>query len=306
MSIAQHEGVASPPPGTGAGFDWRRFFGYLTTILALAMLAGVLAGLVLWRRPLEARAAGDSDLNVRFAFDWPAPGRGAGAERTTWMPVQFQEELLAGASRAWQQPGPGRSRLDSLASALAASGWFRTPPTVRRESGGLVVIEGDWRVPAAVVRHGGMDHLVSWEGLPMPPVYRPGAANLRAILEPSMPPPSLASGQRDYATPWPGEDIAASLELLGAVVRAPWGGQVAAVDASGYSDRRSLALMTTMATRVEWGGRPSRPRQGDVSTDEKLNRLTRLYRDCGRIDGRYDSIDVSQPHLVIDLRPGKP
>lgn len=284
---------------TRPAFDWRRFLGYVTTIVATVMLMGVLGLLVLGHRPLEARAVGPAE-RVDISIQWPTVGTGEAAE--TWLPRQFQEDLLGAANAAWTG-NSGGARLDAVANAMQASGWFIGTPTVRREPGSKVVVDGRWRVPAAVVRRDGKDYLISWNAMPMPPVYDSGAANLRAILNPAMPAPTKASGQRDFQTAWPGEDIAASLELLSTIVDKPWAGQVAAIDAASYPDDRSLTLVTAFNSRVKWGGRPTKPRQGDVSTAEKLARLGMLWKDSGRIDAKYESIDVSQPHLTIDARP---
>ncbi|MBK9189041.1 MAG: hypothetical protein IPM33_08805 [Phycisphaerales bacterium] len=301
MGSEAHSGGRTP-------FSWRRFFGYLISVVTVVLLLAVAAGLLLGINPLELRAAQATDEKAQITILWPElAGTGSGEKpKGTWLPRQFQEELLVLAGHAWTDAatrGP-RGRLDAVATALEKTGWFVGTPRARRESGSRVIVDGVWRIPAAVVRHGGRDHLISWTGMPMPAQYDIGAANLRAIIAPALGPPRDADARPDFGTAWPGEDIAASLELLAIVIDRPWGVQVAAVDASEYSSKNTLTIVTSHNTRIIWGGRPSKPRQGDVSTNEKLVRLGTLYRDWGRIDAKYNAIDISQPHLTIDVRAG--
>ena len=287
-------------------FQWRRFLGYLVTIITIVLLLGAGAGLLLGINPLELRAAQTLDEQAQITIVWPELSRKEGQPASTWLPRQFQEELLVTAGHAWTDAaakGP-RGRLDAVAQALERSGWFVGSPRARRETGSRVVVEGTWRVPAAVVRHENKDYLISWTGLPMPAQYEVGAANLRAIVAPALGPPRDADGRLNFASAWPGEDIAASLELLALIVDRPWGSQVARVDVSQFSSQGVLTLVTMYDTRITWGGRPAKPRQGDVSTNEKLVRLGTLYREWGRIDAQYNAIDISQPHLTIDVREG--
>lgn len=294
--------------GGHAPFSWRRFLGYLISVATVVLLLGVGAGLLLGINPLELRAAKAVDEAAQISIVWPALGKsGTGEQITgTWLPRQFQEELLVTAGHAWTDASSRgvSGRLDGVAIAMERTGWFVGTPRVRRESGSRVVVDGEWRIPGAVVRHAGHDHLLSWTGMPMPARYPIGAANLRAIIAPALGLPTDPDGRPTYAVAWPGEDIAASLELLALIVDRPWGVQVAGVDASEYSSKNTLTIVTTFDTRIVWGGRPSKPRQGDVSTNEKLVRIGTLYRDWGRVDAKYNAIDVSQPHLTIDVRAG--
>ncbi|MCX5689623.1 MAG: hypothetical protein NTV94_07545, partial [Planctomycetota bacterium] len=54
-------------------------------------------------------------------------------------------------------------------------------------------------------------------------------------------------------------------------------------------------------TRVVWGGRPSKPALGEVSTAQKLEHLRQLVRDTKRIDASYPMIYVNQERLLFDL-----
>ncbi len=293
----------------GGGFGWKRFLAYVSTISLLVVFAGLLVGLTLGMRPLEARAFGHGlTAPTKVRFVWPtAPG----TERS-WLPQADQERLLRVAQDAVPPDASPLSRepLERLCDALAGTGWFVGSPTATRERGGGVTITGEWRVPAAVVRSKGRDYLVSWEGLPMPAVYTPGEARLRYIEEPGTGVPTLTGGGIDYSTAWPGEGLAASLELLRLVLAQPWAGQVAGIDASAYPGTSTLVLVTGAGNRVVWGGRPSRPLLGEVSTRAKLDHLAQLQHDFRSVDAGHPVLYVNYDSIQFDssasatLKPG--
>jgi hypothetical protein len=215
---------------------------------------------------------------------WSAP-----VTATTWLPEQFQEQLLEKAKAALgQTPDPmSREPLVAVADAMERSGWFVGRPSVERRAGGVLSVRGTWRVPAAVVRRGDKDILLSWESTPMPVEYKTGKANLPVVLGVPQPAP-VRDGGVDFAKPWPGEEIEAAMELLRTLAVEPWYGQVAGVDVSRFAQTRRLVVTTTLGGRVVWGGRASRPLAGEASTKSKLTRLALINRKFGRIDAGLD------------------
>ena len=283
---------------SSGSFRWGSFFRHLTSFAVLLLIAGLIVGIAIGVRPLEeiaARVSGAKHPKVEIA--WPARQGGG-----TWLPPQFQEELLTVVrTTLGATPTPFSAEpLKRVGMALEASGWFDGMPTVERKGPGLIVVSGTWRTPAAVVRSEGKDFLVSWKGHRMPPVYEIGKSGLPVIKSPVMRAPMMSDLSPDYAEAWPGEDIAASLELLREVASKPWAAQVSGVDAARYSAESTLALLTTFNTRIEWGGRFSKPRLGEAPTNEKLNRLAFLFRDRGRIDAGYPVVELWQRHLLFD------
>lgn len=285
-------------------FNWRSFVQHLTSFAVLLLIAGIIVGVAVGVRPLERVAAGVTGAtNPTVEIVWPEwkPGQ-------TWLPRQFQDELLRLARNALgdeARPFSGEP-LASVGMAMAQSGWFDGTPTVERVNAKTIRVTGTWRTPAAVVRRDGKDYLVSWKGRRMPPVYQPDQSGFPVILDPVMAAPVTAEGAPEYASAWPGEDIAASLELLRAVVAQPWANQVKAIDASRFSDDSTLALVTSYNTRIEWGGRFSKPRLGEAPTQEKVDRLAYLFREHGRIDAGYPIVEVWQRHLLFDRRAVAP
>lgn len=293
------EDARKAQPDSGA-FSWRSFLKHLTSFAVLLLIAGLIIGVAVGVRPLERIAAnvtGATHPTVEIAWPEWKPGQ-------TWLPKQFQEELLASARAALGnevQPYSGEP-LARLGAAMEQSGWFDGTPKVERVGPKKITISGAWRTPAAVVRRGGKDYLVSWKGRRMPPVYQPDQSGFPVIHDPVMEPPTTADGGPDFATAWPGEDIAASLELLREVVSRPWASQVKGIDVSKYSTESTLALLTSYDTRIEWGGRFSKPRLGEAPTQEKVDRLAYLFREHGRIDAGYPVVEVWQRHLLFDRR----
>src|SRR5437773_1906818 len=97
-------------------FQWSRFLMYLGSFCILILLAGLLVGMAVGLRPLEARAARVvSHTPTTIEILWPTIGRAdegkpkagantgaAGApvgQPQTWLPKQQQEELLAAAQQ---------------------------------------------------------------------------------------------------------------------------------------------------------------------------------------------------------------
>lgn len=290
-------------------FRWALFGKYLAGFTAVALVLGVIVGVVTGIRPLERRAEGvlaSGGATVRFVWPGVAPTARSPktAEPMTWMPRERQRELLVDAGRRLNQNNRpfDPATLEGLRQWLAASGWFEEPPTVRRESDAGVVIEGVWREPAAVVRHADREYWISWRGKLMPTVYEPGKLPVCAFVSPSSGPPRNASGEIDYDSPWPGEDVPAALELLSLMMKQRWYPQVAGVDLSDHAKLASLTILTRHGTQVVWGGRPSLPRFGDTTTAEKLRSIETLHSDTGRIDAGHPLIYVHGTYLLFDRR----
>lgn len=278
-----------------AGFGGTPLFAGLGVVAAATLFFGV--GL------LESRAAELLDRpagDVRIA--WPALAgveTPRGEQAPTWLPqsvvVAMQE---AAESAASEHPGAfSREQLAAVGNSLHASGWFTSPPTVRRTSGGSLEIDGDWRMYAAVVRHGNSDYLVGRDGARLPLEYDPGASGLPVIL--NVPgvfaPPTVRSGAAtlaDYRTAWPGAEVPGALALLAVLSAEPFADQIAAVDTAYPAAMGGLTLVTTQGTHVVWGGAPGERKPGEASDEEKLARIRALHAD-------YGSIDAGQPALSI-------
>lgn len=313
-------GTGSKPP-----FRWGLFGKYVVTVVSVLLLVGVVAGLAWGFKPLEQRAAaiitGHGAVNngglvagkrATVRFNWPLISPVAqpndhnkSPTARTWLPVNFQEQLTTKSQEQLNKtrdpfsPEP----LAQLAAWLAATGWFDGAPTVRRDDKpGMygVVVEAEWRIPAAVVRYDGMDRLVSWKALPMPPVGpSPNSGDL-VIIGVASGPQIGDDGAIDFNQPWSADELTAALELLSTVMQQPWKDQVAAIEVQEYIRHQKVTLVTTYGTRVVWGGRPSRPLIGEASTQAKLSNIATLVRDTKRIDGGYPLVYLDGPRPMFD------
>jgi hypothetical protein len=285
-------------------FAWRLFLSYLGTFVTLTVVVGLLVVLAVGTRPLERLVAVAQPAPApTITIQWPKVRPAEGQAPVTWVPEQQRDALLDRARHALADGTPDLSgaSLARVGAALQQSGWFTGRPVVRRGAANSLIIDGQWRVPAAVVRRGGTDQLISWEGAPMPVTLPAGQARFPVIENPAMAAPTLADGTLDCASAWAGEDMAASLELLQVLLRQPWGSQVAGVDASRFAIDKSLTLTTAFGTRVVWGGRVSKPLLGEVSSSQKLAHLSGLFDKHRRIDAGFPMIYVNSTKLQFDI-----
>ncbi|MDX2131309.1 MAG: hypothetical protein SFY69_04580 [Planctomycetota bacterium] len=290
---------SSKAPADVTRFAWRDFLSHVTGACVLLICLALLCGVLLGIRPLEARAASlTRSPRPTITIHWPPLPGGAG----TWLPRDEQERLaqLASDAAGADENPYAPDTLERISRALASTGWFEGYPSVRRGSPGSIGVRGSWRIPAAVVRSQGTDFLLSWDAMPLPPAYDAGASTLPVIHSPAKGPPRAPSGERIFTSPWQGSDVGAALELLGAVGGKPWSAQVAGVDLSRYTTEEVLMLVTRSGNRIVWGGRPSAPRSGEVSTRQKLVHLAQLHHDFKQIDAGYPLIYINTGRLQFD------
>ncbi len=311
QSTASSEGAAR---AGGVGFK-----SVITTTLTVAIVAGLGFGLYRGLSPLEHRAvsiigARTPTVDVR----WPTmggakddakarAGKDTGLLGTallsvssaslddvpTWLPKQMQEDIKALAEKNLD-PGSSPLSVDPLrqvGTAMELSGWFDGRPVVRREPGGRVAVSGNWRIPGAVIREGKREYMISWDGKPMPVTYEAGEANLPAITGVAFKAPA-GGAAIDYTKAWPGEDVQAALELLRVIQGKPWAKQVSSIDVKNFESDRTLSLLTTSGGRLNWGGRPNKPRLGEAGTPAKLATIDWIQKRFGTIDRGGHTIDV--------------
>lgn len=238
-------------------------------------------------------------------FEWPRQNP-ADPASPSWLPDAYQAEITALAERALASNAHPLSPepLAHLAVALANSGWFEDDPfpVLRRDGSGSVVVEAQWRLPAAVVRVGADDHLVSWSGRAMPLTYPAGQSSQRVIHGVRLLPGG--SGAARFSQVWPGEGVPAALKLLEMLAAAGLSGEVRGIDTSRLADDRSLEIITKADRRVIWGSPPGEFRAGEASDVVRINRLIQMVQNYGAIDAGKPSVRINGPKLIIDVREG--
>jgi hypothetical protein len=263
------------------------------------IVAGIALGAVLAPSRLQDRVLAAHPVPpVRVQIDWPA----GGTPGQTWMPPDIRAGLVAEVKRALDNdPAPfSTSALRAAADALTATGWFEHLDAVERLDGGVIHVRGAWRTPAAVVRFGGLDQLVSESGLVLPPTYLPGESGQKVIFGVTSPAP--APGE-----PWASERVRPALALLAMMNDRAWRGQVTGVDTTDYPAKKRLEIVTAFGSRIAWGGAPGDSVPGEQPAYYKLRRLDVLADRFGQIDASERLVDVTGPLTLIDKRPaGEP
>ncbi|MDX2018398.1 MAG: hypothetical protein SFY95_12275 [Planctomycetota bacterium] len=311
------------PSEERAGFSWRTFFGHLSVVTAVALLAAIPVGVSMLKDPVREKAATIATARpVPIRIEWPGVPAGGKAE-DSWLPQYFREHLQARAESAARDHADPFSpeALRAIAEAMQDSGWFGGLPRVARvslapdprvllregEASHELVVSGTWRVPAAVVRADGREFLCGWDGKPMPAVYLEGRSGKPFIIGVSVTGASPDLKPEDpeaWRVTWDESSVRSALELLALVARQPWAEQIAGIDVTAFAREKSLALLTKADTKIVWGGTPDRPNIGENSTLGKLDKLAAIQRQFQRIDAGLPLIDITTPHvLTIDTSP---
>lgn len=282
----------------------------LSSITSVLLLAAILVGIVVGRSAMLAEASALKHAPVRVTIEWPLlaptttnpqPNRvgimqtGLSKAPATWLDTGSQALLLRLAydSLAGLAQHPFDSAfIEQTQRAMMESGWFARPCQVLRLPDGHVVIRGDWREPAAAVRLGDHDYLVSTKGERLPPEYPPEGSGLKVLIGPELQAPKVGEL-------WLGGDVQAGLALLECLRNTPANqrrdvlDQVRAIDISEFSTKKRLIIVTDTGSRILWGGEPGTFVPGQAPDAIKLQRLARMIHEHGRIDATRDYLDIS-------------
>ncbi|VAX39186.1 hypothetical protein MNBD_PLANCTO03-2041, partial [hydrothermal vent metagenome] len=267
-------------------------------MVALAMMV---LGATGWGVAVVHARAGEllASQPTRVEIAWPML---PDAEET-WMGKALREQITAMVEAQLAGRSLDAGALAAVGEMLEASGWFDEKPRIVRTGDASLGIAGTWREPACVLRSGERDYPLDWQGRPFPIDYPAGASGMRVIVGAASSPPVDGRGVLNVLDPWPGEDVAAGLELLGPLLGEPFAAQVAGVDVSGYFTQGQLAIVTDRETRVVWGGRYDEFIPGEATTEQKLARLRSAASNPlfeRRIDSGADRLDISGEHLILD------
>jgi len=270
------------------------------------IIVGLATGAWLAYPRLQARVAQIKREAVTVRISWPPIGLGGtkpASDAKTWLSEPFQFQLTSLAQGVLSEDPFDRASLERCARALYDTGWFKETPRVFRERDGIVRVEGSWRTPAAVVRRGEVDYLVSPDGELLPVEYKLGASGLRYIAAPFADPPAL--GER-----WVGGDVQAALALLAQLQATKAYNQVSGIDVSRFVQQRRLVIITDRQNRLVWGAPPGEFKPGEPSTDVKLKWLAYLAGSPDferRIDANKPMLDLTipgGPMIDVSAQPG--
>lgn len=292
-----------------ASVDWRAIGRWSMRGLSIAMLVGLAIGLTFGVDRLRGKAEADLRLaafeaggGVEIGFVWP---RLDGRPGETWLPGADQEVLHRAATRALGEDSPlSGEPLRRVARELGEMGWFVGDPVVRRTGVGRVLVEGEWRVPAAVVRWEGDDWMISASGLPMTPVYLAGRSGRPVITGAYVGP--VVSGPDAYQKQWRDPGVTVALGLLAELGRAGMLEHIGGVDIAGYLEGGPIELVSADGNRVVWGSPVGEWKPGEPTVEEKLGRLRALVGRTGSIDAGQARVEIHRARVEIDRSASPP
>lgn len=310
----QPKTVDAPEPEPAGPSRWRLRVAatvrVLSAVTSVLLLGALVVGIALGRGPMLAEASALKQAPVRVSIEWPLlaptsspakPGQpairqaGLSTVPATWLDTGSQSKLLRLAYDSLadlaEKPFDAAS-IERTQKAMMETGWFARPCQVLRQPDGRVVIRGDWREPAAAVRFGDHDYLVSAKGERLPPEYPPEGSGLKVLIGPELEAPGVGEL-------WLGGDVQAGLALLECLRKTPASqrrdvlDQVHAIDVSEFSMKKRLIIVTDTGSRIMWGGEPGTFVPGQAPDAVKLDRLAWMIQSHGRIDAARDYLDIS-------------
>jgi len=283
-------------------------------VAAQVLLLGAVAAATAWGLPrlrqyVESKAAAP-----------PGAARVVLKQRPHWMSDALAAQIVASAHVDEVRSAMDRSLLELVDRKLRANPWVKQVRQVRRgfgqAPGDTVEIDCEFRVPMALVssfergRNSAQEYfLVDGEAYRLPEKYpvgrlprvmfdADGHVSLRIIEGVAAPPP--AEGRR-----WSGEDLAAGLDLVKLLSGHAFTEPILRVDVSNFAHRQrpnapQLALITRHNSRIEWGEPVRMTFHAELTPNEKLQRLARLYDSAsGRIDLGRSWLDIRNDQILV-------
>lgn len=210
-----------------------------------------------------------------------------------------------------------RQLLIETKKRLDADPWVLHVRQVRRafsySPGDTIEIDCDYRVPGALVKWGGYYWLVDRDGYKLPEQYTPRDVpkvvmsedqriNIRIIEGVRRPPPEVG-------LKWPGEDLAAGLDMAAALAYRPYTEQILKINVANFGGRINdkdahLVLVTRYGSEIRWGRPPADRESFEIPAGQKLEYLQRVYQQFGRVDARQPWIDVRFDSMRIPAQSG--
>ncbi len=226
--------------------------------------------------------------------------------RPVWMSDLLATRIARAAEPVGAHSAFDHRMLVDAVDALRRNPWVKDVRQVRRAfdraPGDTLEVDCAWRAPVALIKWGDYYWLVDGDGVKLPEQFpaqqvpnvvigQDQRINIRIIEGVACPP--VEAGQR-----WPGEDLAAGLDLVKLLYGKPYAEEIGKVDVSNFAGRKDareaqLALVTKYGTRVKWG-RPVNAKDFFVEVPplRKLEYIEQVKRQFGRCDGGRPWIDI--------------
>jgi len=261
------------------------FMGGALFLGAIGVFAGASWGISeLDRKAADFVVAGNPQVEI----NWPTTAQGE-----IWMPVNERDRVQELISRSVAGGNAlSRAPLEEAGLALMRSNWIEGMPSVEWTSDGMIQVDAEWRVPAAVVRVGNREFIIDWNRIVLPLDYAIGESNQYFFEN------ADAQLPRTGET-WMGTDLEDGLKLLKIMGNEQLLEQVDGFDLGTAQQSGTIVIRTTRKAEVVWGAGPGRERPGELTTSEKLGRLKALHEDTGLIDGGFVMVDISGAEIFV-------
>jgi hypothetical protein len=244
-------------------------------------------------------------VDRRIAFP-DRPPKVVLVNRPAWMSDFLAGEIIKTTQPIGLHSSFNRQLLIDTAKSLQSNPWIKHVNEVRRvygqSPGDTLEIDCDFRTPAALVKWGDFYWLIDSQGIKLPEQYdasllskillgKDGKPNLRII-------DGVSHGPCEAGRVWPGQDLAAGLEMARLISGADWADQIRDVDVSNFAGRRDsreaqIVLVTQFGTQLRWGRAPSaKDAFIEVPAPEKLAAIQDIYTRAKRVDDNQPWLDL--------------
>lgn len=231
--------------------------------------------------------------------------------------VEGVERLLMARAHQIASANPSAdTSLDEIRRVMEATGWFEPGVRVSRDlvtrtdksaanpgdpvTVSVIMIDGVFRQPMALIRSGDADYLVDEMGVRLDSKYPQGSmTSLPIITGARAVPPAVGRT-------WDGSDMQAGMAVIAAFMNPPkpWWREIREVDVSNSdgSDRLKprIMLVTREGHQVAWGRAPGDEGGIDVPAAAKLRMLDGWYLTHKKLGGPQGVLRVDKPLVTID------
>jgi hypothetical protein len=229
--------------------------------------------------------------------------------RPEWMSESLAKEVLIESFKTihdqliqMHREGKDADMPRILAKQLSKNAWVDKVLWVRRGFGGQMVINCEFREPAALVNMTDWCYLIDGSGFLLPGKYKYEALSDCGMMEiHGCVGPIPAAGQM-----WTGEDLQAGLKLAILLASVPFREQVKSVDVSNFKGRHEnaacwITLLTDRGTNIRWGKPIGEERGLENTAAQKLALLAGIYQVHGHISMGKVYVDVRRSPTQVDV-----
>jgi hypothetical protein len=236
-----------------------------------------------------------------------------------WMNDELADQIVRSIAPKIPRSAMDHELLKEVADKLAQNPWVKSVQQVRRaftdSVGDTIEIACQYRAPVALVSTGKSDGnpreylLVDGDGVRLPPTFpiakspngrlappqimfaENHSINLRVIDGVGAAPPT--EGKL-----WTGDDLQAGLDLAKLLYGKPFAQDIYRIDVSNYKRRWpergivEIVLLTKDNTRILWGEPVRSTFFSEKPPQEKLDRLSAIVKQYGRVDANHSWIDI--------------